>query len=72
MPRRGPYGLPKRKAYMIYDLSHSRDAMGKAKQHATPAERRQLARAIYKLHPRARKWPSVRKALGMKPLRRKK
>ena len=70
MPRRGPYGLPKRRAYMIYDLPHARSAVSRAEQNATPSEKKKIARAIYGRFKTARRWPWVRKQLGMKPLKR--
>ena len=56
------------KGYPIPDLAHARSAMAFSERYATKAQRKKIARAIYRKFKTARKWPSVRKVLGLKKI----
>jgi len=45
------FALPKTRQYPIPDPLHARLALGEAKANATPAEQKQIARAIRKRYP---------------------
>ena len=45
------FARPKTRQYPIPDPLHARLALGEAKANATPAERKQIARAIRKRYP---------------------
>ena len=47
------FGLPAQKKYRIDDPAHARDALGRAKQHAGPAQQAQIRRRV------AAKFPSI-------------
>lgn len=40
------FGLPGQKKYRIDDAAHARNALGRAKQHATPAQQAQIKRRV--------------------------
>lgn len=56
------FGLPAQKKYRIDDAAHARNALGRAKQDATPAQQAQIRRRV------AAKFPSIGKP--SKPNRR--
>jgi hypothetical protein len=56
------FGLPAQKKYRIDDPAHARDALARAAQDATPAQRAQIKRRV------AAKFPSIGK--GSKPNRK--
>lgn len=49
------FAIPSKRKYPIYDLAHARNALSRVAQFGTPAEKRQVRRAVY------RKYPSLRK-----------
>jgi len=52
------FGLPAQKKYRIDDPAHARDALGRAKQDATPAQQAQIRRRVHA------KFPSIGKPSG--------
>ncbi len=48
----GRFGLPKQRAYPIPDAAHARNALARAAQDATPAERAEIERNVHRLYPR--------------------
>jgi hypothetical protein len=47
------FALPGKRKYLIHDKAHARNALARVAQHGTPAERKQVKRAV------ARKYPSI-------------
>ena len=52
---KGSFAIPSKRKYPIHDISHARNALARVAQHGTPAEKRQVRRAVY------RKYPSLKK-----------
>ncbi|HUX66389.1 MAG TPA: hypothetical protein VMV31_02755 [Terriglobales bacterium] len=49
---RGRFGLPAMRTYPIPDAAHARNALARAAQDATPAERAEIERNVHRLYPR--------------------
>lgn len=50
----GSFALPEKKAYRIDDAAHARNALSRAAQNASPAEKAKVKKAV------AKKFPSIK------------
>lgn len=57
---RSAFAIPTQRDYPIPDASHARNALARVSQNGTPAEQKQVARAV------ARKFPSLRRSAFVK------
>jgi hypothetical protein len=51
----GSFALPRERAYPIHDISHARNALARAAQHASPVEQAKIRAAVCKKYPSLKK-----------------
>jgi len=63
------FAIPSQRKYPIPDIAHARNALARVEQYGTPAEKRQVRRAVYAKFPSLR--PKAKKKKRRRTARRK-